>query len=389
MKKTFVALALASVAAPSMAEVVLYGTIAGGVEVSKEKSGTRDRELNDFNSISDLKNEFRDAFKDTNTAIVDYGSKIGFKGREQLNDNLSAIWQLEQEVNIGGGAGTRFGSRDSFIGLTGTPGTVKAGYLSTPVKDVNGRLDDWEYSNDALGLAQFTRPNDAVKRAVAASYTTPNMGGFSATAYVSPSDNNSNTLDSNRADWSDVGNATRQLDGLESPTYGVGLNYQHDGGFFADVAGTYVKNGPRNGTISRNSPHGHTSAGLTKPAKDAYQAIAQAGFENDSMLAGVAYQRAENVDTQFDIVNEVAATVGVNVAEGLKLKGTAAYGFNISDASGQKYMGTGKYYQGIVGADYALSKRTVVNAQVGYKEAGKGDAKQSVGAVGVGLKHNF
>ena len=58
-----------------------------------------------------------------------------------------------------------------------------------------------------------------------------------------------------------------------------------------------------------------------------------------------------------------------------------------------KAYGNGKYYQGIVGADYALSKRTILNGQVGYVQQGKKIASRNderrYGTVSVGMKHKF
>ena len=164
MKKTLIALALASLSTASMADVILYGQIKGGVETTFG------------NKLGQDKN------KGTTTQIVDYGSRIGFKGHEHLTDNLDAIWQVESKVDIGGGSGRTFGTRDSFIGLKGGFGTVKVGYQQTPIKELNGKLDPWEYDSSVAGLVTFTRGTDASRRATAVSYETPDLSGFTAKA---------------------------------------------------------------------------------------------------------------------------------------------------------------------------------------------------------------
>ena len=119
------------------------------------------------------------------------------------------------------------------------------------------------------------------------------------------------------------------------------------------------------------------------------------GYDAQPWFAGVAYQntkRAEVDDSAFEgmkTVNEVAGTVAYNVTEPLRLKASVGYGFGIKDEAGDKWFGNGRYIQGVVGADYALSKRTQANAQVGYLQAGSGDEKIRGGAVSVGLKHKF
>jgi predicted porin len=380
MKKTLIALALASLPVASMADVVLYGTIGGGVEVTKV-SGTAG----------------------TVTNIVDYGSKIGFKGHEHLTNDLSAIWQLESRVDIAGdkypaaldravdannsvykgSTGNDFGTYDSFVGLkSNTLGTVKAGWQGTPVKDLNGKLDIWSRDDlgsvygangaSAAGLDVFGRGTDARRRAVAVSYETPKFAGVSAKAYVSPSDT------------AGLENGSLPSDGdfqvEDRAIYGLSASYaQPNGGFFADVAGTYAR-----------AHDGSANFGN----KDGFQALAQLGYENDQFLAGVAYQYTHDVDSSavgaIDRSNEVLLTGAYNLTEALRLKASAVFGWGFKNkVSGEKIYGNGKYYQGIVGADYALSKRTVVNGQVGYLQFGRDTEGNKYGTVSVGLTHNF
>ena len=366
MKKTLIALALASLPVASMADVVLYGKIAGGVEVTKA-SGVGG----------------------TVTNIVDYGSKIGFKGHEHLTGDINAIWQLEQKVDVAGGKydgqvgvkGNGFGTLDSFVGLqSASLGTVKAGWQSTPVKELNGKLDIWSRDDlgavfgaaggvisteSAAGLDVFTRSNNAVRRGVAVSYETPKIANaISAKAYVVPSDDNL------EEDLPVDGNFKVK----DRAIYGLSASYaQPNGGFFADLAGVYA--------------HANSgSAGYSK--EDGFQALAQVGYENDKFLVGAAYQYAHDVDAAFNRANEVVLTGAYNLNDALRLKASGAYGWGFKK-DGAKYRGNGKYYQGIVGADYALSKRTVVNGQIGYIRLGKGDAADKYGTVSVGLSHKF
>lgn len=388
MKKTLIALTLAALPVASMAEVVLYGQIKGGVEVTKVKDTDG-----------------------TITNIVDYGSRIGFKGQEQLTDGLKAIWQVEQKVDIAGGATNEktgvngFGTRNSFVGLEGNFGQVKAGYFHNPVGELNADLDTWEYSSNAAGLGTFARANDVVKRRVAVQYTTPDMGGFTAKAYVSPSDNNRmGGSDANRAD-DDKGNKR-----VDRPVYGLAASYQQpSGGFFADVAGTAVKRGANNAELVDREAD--ASKKVSAKHKYGYQALAQAGFRNDNLTAGLAYQYAQNVDGKLKgsrfadadeakestkylaRFHEVAASAAYTINDAVTVKGSAAYGFNakVLDTENNTLAKdkSVKYIQGVLGADYHLSKRTQLNSQIGYIQYGKKDNKEAVGTVGVGVKHKF
>ncbi len=120
-------------------------------------------------------------------------SRIGLKGAEGLDDGLSVIWQIEQQINIdntteAGGTGT-FATRNSFVGLKhDTAGTVLLGRHDTPYKLATRKLDPFADSvadNRALmgGVTSPTtvdsantafdgRPTNAIL------YTSPKLGGF-------------------------------------------------------------------------------------------------------------------------------------------------------------------------------------------------------------------
>jgi len=114
MKKSLIALTLAALPVAAMADVTLYGQIKAGVEVSKVKLGEQ--------TAAKLGHE---KSSKTATEIADFGSRIGFKGHEHLGNNLNAIWQVEQNTSIAGGD-KEWASRESFIGLEGGFGKVRA-----------------------------------------------------------------------------------------------------------------------------------------------------------------------------------------------------------------------------------------------------------------------
>ena len=68
-------------------------------------------------------------------------SKFGIKGSEDLGDGLSAVWQIEQQVNMDNTGGT-FGTRNTFLGLKSNDmGTVLMGRHDTPYKISTRALD--------------------------------------------------------------------------------------------------------------------------------------------------------------------------------------------------------------------------------------------------------
>lgn len=71
-------------------------------------------------------------------------SRLGLKGTYKLNESLSVIYQVEQEVDYAHGnknIDTLFGVRNSYIGLKGSFGKVFFGAHDTPTKLAQNKVD--------------------------------------------------------------------------------------------------------------------------------------------------------------------------------------------------------------------------------------------------------
>jgi predicted porin len=112
---------------------------------------------------------------------IQSGSRIGFRGTEDLGGGLSAIFTLENGFNIDTGAlgqgGLMFG-RQAFVGLSSTSaGAIKFGRQYNPIRTVVDAVDPF-----GLGLAGnasnvFNVYGDRTDNTI--NYSTPNFGGFS------------------------------------------------------------------------------------------------------------------------------------------------------------------------------------------------------------------
>ena len=375
MKKSLIALTLAALPVAAMADVTLYGQVKAGVEVSKVKLGEK--------TATALGKE---KSSKTATEIADFGSRIGFKGHEHLGSNLNAIWQVEQNTSIAGGD-KEWASRESFIGLEGGFGKIRAGKLNSTVKDSSDNVDQWESNNGALNMSVFTRVDE---RAVSVRYDSPVFSGFSASVQYTPRDN------ANPSDKYTHNDATRD-------TYYAGLNYENSG-FFGQYAGGFRKN-----AVSEKDGHVHRLVG---------------GYDANNLFVSVAGQYAKNWETLGDyaeaqsngVVTSAMRAAGTNAsnvvfgtaagldsrpAETIEVAATAAYragnvtprvsyahGFK-AKVDGEKLKGT-QYDQVIVGADYDFSKRTTALVSAGWlRGAESGPHKVETISGLVGLRHKF
>ena len=122
MKRTIIALVTAGLPFAAAAEVTLYGQIKSSVSAGQVRikggSGTEK--------------------SPTVTKINDNTSRIGFKGSEKIGDDLKAIWQVEQRTSVlNESNSTNWGSRDSFIGLEGGFGKIRAGHMNNLLNEMD------------------------------------------------------------------------------------------------------------------------------------------------------------------------------------------------------------------------------------------------------------
>lgn len=123
-------------------------------------------------------------------------SHIAFSGNEDLGNGLKAVWQLDQQVNMGGTGGTgggnnTFTSRNSFLGLAGGFGTAVVGKHDTPVKLLGRKVDLFgDQIGDSRNLISdgqgaFSGTNFDLRPDNVIAYITPSFSGLSGViAYV-------------------------------------------------------------------------------------------------------------------------------------------------------------------------------------------------------------
>lgn len=319
MKKTLITLALSALSLAAIADVTLYGEIKGGLEYKKIK-----RVEGDLTSFSD------------------WGSFVGFKGEEDLGGDLKAIWQIEQDVSVDN-QGEHWATRDSFIGLTGSFGTLRIGYLSDVFKENLETLDQWS-GNDFRTLSSFTRYSDNF---VGVRYDSPNFSGFSFNLTYSPKDNS----------------PKKHYDMLS-----LGLGYENSGWF--------VNYGFKN-------IHGKYLSGTGKKLNTMVHGL-DFGYDSDTWFAGLGYRYARHFENRGIRSNSVAFTVAYTLGN---IVPRISFSYAEDTAKKQSF---DKKIQVIAGADYNLSKRTAVLSSVGYHRLRVGDVgKLETYSLGLGLRHKF
>jgi predicted porin len=389
MNKKLMALAVAGAfAAPAaaLAQTEIYGRANVGFNTYSATGSTA-------GSAGDFK---------TRNVVYDSGSRVGFRGNENLGGGLKAVYVIETGVNIDtGSVNSQFGgpnastgtwaSRDSYAGLEGTWGRVTFGRQS--IYWVEGIIaqSGANYINVDVSttgaLGRVVGPTARTNNVVA--YNSPTTQGFNFTVSYAP---NSEAAAANA-------NTNAKIYGVTGRYFGV-INAQ------VDYAVNEAQDTGAPTGIPKNSGF---KLGVGYPyAPGAQIAVVYISEKNDNVAAGIAgfTNTGDSVKANAVIVNwehtfgniQGLAEVGkVQKATGCSVAG----GCDGTDATA--YM---------VAARYLLSKRTAVyasynkikngsNGTMDISGAGVSSASASGGflpngsagaspqLVAVGIIHNF
>jgi predicted porin len=359
MKKSLLALAVLGAfagAASAQSSVTVYGKIdLGGVLDSGSKNLVTGADLGHSVRLS---------------SGVSGGSRLGFKGSEDLGGGMRANFVMETgfcaDSNAGAPnfctGGNNFMGRQAYVGLSGGFGAVTLGRQYTPAFLVLTTIDPFgtgyagQTTNliDAMGNSQANpRWNNA------AEYSTPNLGGFNATVGVGFGEQTSNWK-ANRAEGF---NATYS----GGPVY-VGVGYHRINDAFG---GAGKKDWIIGGVFDAKVVKIHALYDTTK---------------NGAVITGTGGVVRQSWADASDLMFGVSVPMG---------QGTILASYVRHD---DKTAGNADANQIGVGYNYALSKRTSLYAAAA-RISNKSNAIYTVGnateagtgnrAVNLGIVHNF
>lgn len=165
-------------------------------------------------SQTSIKNPAGSQYGGNTFNLVNNTSFMGFKGAEDLGNGLKGIFQAETNLNMTGAPGTAVSVqttssvmanvRDSYVGLSGGYGEIRAGYMSTPVRmavtmaDVipggTGPSDiTKQMGSIRLGVPIGSTQYSTVVRATGIMYSMPTRYGFDGSIMYTGSNNNGTT----------------------------------------------------------------------------------------------------------------------------------------------------------------------------------------------------
>ncbi len=120
-------------------------------------------------------------------------SRLGVRGTESLGGGLNAIFQIESNVQADAG-GSTLASRETFVGLQGTWGTVKLGNFLAPYDDIHPIFGNVPTLTTSIlstavlwGQGQLSKSQGGFDARLNNSlrYDSPNISGFTGSAQLS------------------------------------------------------------------------------------------------------------------------------------------------------------------------------------------------------------
>ncbi len=280
------------------------------------------------------------------------GSRWGLRGAEDLGGGLKATFQLEAGFNADNGtAGAPVGfNRTSKVGLSGGFGSIEFGRQYTRMFNLIDSYDAQGTSSFSATNAYFVGMGDAVRWDNSVVYSTPSLGGFSASVQYAFGENPTPGVS--------AGHATGLLAGYEAGPFAIHGAYQ---------------------TVKAN--------GAT-PAVNASGIGASYDFGPMKLLAQVIHQKDKAATGNSENYYHLSVSVPVGTA------GTFNVGFG--NEREKNFLGAKTRKASSYGLEYrhGLSKRTTLYAALGHTKTEAVVAPATTTTTkdrlfGLGMRHSF
>ncbi|MHB1231149.1 MAG: porin [Burkholderiales bacterium] len=346
MNKKLLALAIAGafIAPAAMADssnVTIYGEFAGSVD--NVDGGSYKAAGGNANSA------------ESRARVSSNNSFLGFKGKEDLGNGLSAIWQYEQSIaidkqNINNNAGdtnpdltSNQSRRNTFVGLSSKQlGAVTLGIQDTPTKKSTGPLDPFGQHTLADYRSLMGAVGGSVRAQNSVMYSTPNLSGFTGKvlwAATNEAGNDTSAASMNNPSFWSASAAYRN-----GPIYGV-LAYERSKGQTAAGILKFKENGANQSTLNTTRVGFGYNFGVAKLG---------VGYERTKLDNITSFGNLTNVDVTASNTSRnawyVSGTYNITGNNVLKAAYTHAGSFSNTSSTGAKQMS--------VGLSHNFSKRT-------------------------------
>ena len=351
MQKKLIALAIAAaISAPAFADtsnVTVYGLVDASYDSINTGTATSATVAAPATSLQGVRSN----------RVSSNSSRVGVKGSEDLGSGLSALWQVESQVNLGDttGTGTSIGTRDTFAGLSSADaGTVLMGRHDTPYK-------------------MATRAADLFTDGIADNRSI--MGGQTLTTNKLGANGSLTTLGAAGANFS---SAAASFDGRQNQV--VAYVSPKIGGMFTGII-AYVNLAPTDALVTDNKANATSMAGLFDIGGGFTASVAYEQHKLNSTVIKNTAATPVTLGTLTDGSKESATKLGLFYAQdafGVNFvyeKTKDNYGLN--GTPGSDSMGHSDYY---LSGKYMLTASDVIKAAYTHANSLAMDTSSTTGA---------
>ena len=323
------------------------------------------------------------------------GSRIGFRGTEDLGGGMSAFFTLETGIQPTNATASSFNNRQTFVGLRDKAiGAVSFGTQYTPIHTAIGATSAGQQNNmvgDVIyPIAPANNGNTGVAQAAATSNTdaytirtsnmlklqSNNVAGFVGTAFYTANNQDTTQLSS-------TSGGTNNQNG-----WGIGLNYTWKKLL---VSANYQAMSSKQTTVTTTPAVWSNATGGTNVKDNQMYFAATYDFGILKAYAQYINRKSTSQLTSNDYVSRTAQQIGVRSFITPKIEGWASGGTGRYDSYGTGHP-TVNFTGYQLGANYWLSKRTNLYTIFGSTQQSSSSSGQaSVGAnnYALGVRHTF
>jgi predicted porin len=305
-------------------------------------------------------------------------SRVGIKGKSELKEGLYAIYKAEYEIFVDDGSKNvttdngddkskeTFTQRNIYVGLSGDFGTVFAGKHDTVLKLSQAKVDlfgDLEGGDIKNWMSGETRSSNIIN------YTTPAMGGFSASLMTILGEDTDEDQDQ---------------DGLLD-SYSAGLTYKADGLYLALARDENVKSGS-----------------TEKDYLDITRLVAS--YKMGDLTLGAIIQSAEDGDNYSDNITNATDESYDEDSYTISAKyKTGNFTWKLQYGEGEYEVKDGGAVEDeaetealVFGVDYKMGKKTkvygyysTIETEYDYDGFAASDLEEDEVVYGIGMEHKF
>ena len=387
MKKTLVALAaLAATSAFAQSSVTLYGVIDQGV-YAKKSVGPAGGVAGAANATYKIQGIGDDESSSHGEGTLN-GSRLGFKGTEDLGGGLTASFQIEmglfpsEKSNSAAASTSPMRQRNTFVALAGNFGEVKLGRIYTHVWATQASHD--QGGNNGLYGWNAGLAGSGNRQANVLQYTAPTVNGVTASVFKGYGQTITDSAAAAGAAGAD------KLDEVTS----FGLAYAN-GPLTANFAYETTSNHTLHDMLTSDTKRTVLAAGLQlvggvaadfdTPGEAPDTTVTAFGGTYDFKVAKVSYVNQKmkiDKDTGTDLTLKTSGfSVGIPV-------GKTTY-FASSSTAKNNAATEVKHAGSQLGAVYDLSKRTALYAILGNNKLTAGADSVKFTSSAFGVRHSF